>query len=86
MGVYSTDTMLSQEMQHWVIEHIIQPTLDGMTAEGTPFVGVLYCGLMMSARGPMVLDFNARFGDPETQAILARLDSDLLEAIEACVE
>lgn len=86
MGVYSTDAMLSQAMQHWVIEHIIQPTLDGMAADGTPFVGVLYCGLMMTARGPMVLEFNARFGDPETQAILARLDSDLLEAIEACVE
>ena len=86
MGVYTMDSMLSDEMRQWVLEHIIQPTLDGMTAEGTPFVGVLYCGLMMTARGPMVLEFNARFGDPETQAILARLDSDLLDAIEACVE
>jgi phosphoribosylamine--glycine ligase len=72
-----------------VLEHLIQPTIDGMAAEGNPFVGVLYCGLMMTARGPMVLEYNARFGDPETQAILARLDfeheSDLLEAIEACV-
>jgi phosphoribosylamine--glycine ligase len=49
-------------------------------------VGVLYCGLMMTARGPMVLEFNARFGDPETQAILARLDSDLVATVEACVE
>jgi phosphoribosylamine--glycine ligase len=89
MGVYSTDSMLSEAMRQWVLEHIIQPTIDGMAAEGTPFVGVLYCGLMMTARGPMVLEYNARFGDPETQAILARLDlehdSDLLEAIEACV-
>ena len=88
MGVYSTDDMVSPEMQGWMIDHIIQPTLDGMAAEGTPFKGVLYCGLMMTARGPMVLEFNARFGDPETQAILARLDyaagSDLLEALEAC--
>jgi phosphoribosylamine--glycine ligase len=49
-------------------------------------VGVLYCGLMMTARGPMVLEFNARFGDPETQAILCRLDCDLLATLEACVE
>jgi phosphoribosylamine--glycine ligase len=86
MGVYTMDSMLTAEMRQWVLEHIIQPTLDGMAAEGAPFVGVLYCGLMMTARGPMVLEFNARFGDPETQAILARLDSDLLDALEACVE
>ena len=86
MGVYTMDALLSSEMRQWVLEHILQPTLDGMAAEGTPFVGVLYCGLMMTARGPMVLEFNARFGDPETQAILARLDSDLLDALEACVE
>ncbi len=86
MGVYTTDTMLSAEMSDWVLHHIVQPTLDGMAAEDTPFVGVLYCGLMMTPRGPMVLEYNARFGDPETQAILARLDSDLLEALEAAVE
>jgi phosphoribosylamine--glycine ligase len=89
MGVYSTDSMLPEAMRQWVLEHIVQPTIDGMAAEGVPFIGVLYCGLMMTARGPMVLEFNARFGDPETQAILARLDTergaDLLEAMEACV-
>jgi phosphoribosylamine--glycine ligase len=57
-----------------------------MAEEGTPFAGVLYCGLMMTARGPEVLEFNARFGDPETQALLVRLDSDLVEALEACVD
>ena len=57
-----------------------------MAAEDTPFVGVLYCGLMMTARGPQVLEFNARFGDPETQAILVRLESDLVDALEACVD
>jgi phosphoribosylamine--glycine ligase len=57
-----------------------------MAAEDSAFVGVLYCGLMMTARGPMVLEFNARFGDPETQAILARLDSDLVATLDACVE
>jgi phosphoribosylamine--glycine ligase len=57
-----------------------------MAAEGTPFAGVLYCGLMMTARGPEVLEFNARFGDPETQAILLRMESDLVEALEACID
>jgi phosphoribosylamine--glycine ligase len=57
-----------------------------MAAEDTPFVGVLYVGLMMTARGPQVLEFNALFGDPETQAILMRLESDLVDALEACID
>jgi phosphoribosylamine--glycine ligase len=57
-----------------------------MAEEGTPFVGVLYCGLMLTARGPQVLEFNARFGDPETQAILVRLESDLVDVLEACID
>ena len=86
MGVYSTDGMLGQEMQDWIVHHIALPAVNGMAAEDSTFVGVLYIGLMMTARGPMVLEFNARFGDPETQAILVRMDSDLAEALEACVE
>ena len=86
MGVYSTDDILEPEMQEWIMHHIARPTIRGMAEEGTPFVGVLYIGLMMTARGPQVLEFNARFGDPETQAILMRLDSDLVDALEACVE
>ena len=86
MGVYSTDAMVDPQMQSWILHHIAQKAVDGMAAEDTPFVGVLYCGLMMTAKGPMVLEFNARFGDPETQAILPRLESDLVEALEACVE
>ena len=86
MGVYSTDAILEPEMQEWVMHHIARPTIVGMASEETPFVGVLYIGLMMTARGPQVLEFNARFGDPETQAIVMRLESDLLEALEACVE
>ncbi|HVW76175.1 MAG TPA: phosphoribosylamine--glycine ligase [Alloacidobacterium sp.] len=85
MGVYSTDAMLDPQMRDWIMHHIVQPTIDGMAAEDTPFVGVLYCGLMMTARGPMVLEYNTRFGDPETQAILVRLESDLLDGLEACV-
>ena len=86
MGVYSTDTMLDPGMTEWILRHIVQPTIQGMADEDTPFTGVLYCGLMMTARGPQVLEFNARFGDPETQAILMRLDSDLMDALEACID
>jgi phosphoribosylamine---glycine ligase len=86
MGVYSTDEILEPKMQEWILHHIARPTVRGMAEEETPFVGVLYIGLMMTARGPQVLEFNARFGDPETQAILLRLESDLVEALEACVE
>jgi phosphoribosylamine---glycine ligase len=83
MGVYSTDTLLDAGMTEWILHHIAEPTIRGMAEEDTPFVGVLYCGLMMTARGPQVLEFNARFGDPETQAILLRLESDLVDALEA---
>jgi len=86
MGVYSTDSLLEPGMKEWILHHIVEPTIQGMSQEDTPFVGVLYCGLMMTARGPLVLEFNARFGDPETQAILLRLESDLVEALEACID
>ena len=86
MGAYSTDTMLEPQMTEWILRHIAEPTVRGMAAEGTPFVGVLYCGLMMTPRGPEVLEYNAGFGDPETQAILLRLESDLLDALEACID
>ncbi|MGH9617643.1 MAG: phosphoribosylamine--glycine ligase [Acidobacteriaceae bacterium] len=87
MGAYSTDTLLAPEMRDWLVHHIAKPTVEGMAAEGVPFRGVLYCGLMMTARGPMLLEFNARFGDPETEAILPRLrDGELLRAMEAAVD
>jgi len=90
MGVYSTNAILEPQMQEWVLKHIARPTLQGMADEDTPFVGVLYIGLMMTARGPQVLEYNTRFGDPETQAILMRLDYeggfDLVEALEACID
>ncbi|MGA2049531.1 MAG: phosphoribosylamine--glycine ligase [Terracidiphilus sp.] len=86
MGVYSTDTLLEPGMTEWILNHIALPTIQGMAAEDIPFVGVLYCGLMMTPRGPQVLEFNARFGDPETQAILLRLDSDLVEVLEGCID
>jgi phosphoribosylamine--glycine ligase len=86
MGVYSTDALLDPAMSEWILNHIAEPTIRGMADEDTPFQGVLYVGLMMTARGPQVLEFNARFGDPETQAILLRLESDLVDALEACVD
>ncbi len=86
MGVYSTDSILDAEMRQWLVRHVAEPTLRGMAAEGAPFQGVLYIGLMMTPRGPQVLEFNARFGDPETQAILARLESDLADALDAAID
>jgi phosphoribosylamine---glycine ligase len=86
MGVYSTDSILDPAMADWILHHIAEPTIRGMSQEGAPFTGVLYCGLMITARGPQVLEFNVRFGDPEAQAILVRLESDLVDALEACVD
>ena len=86
MGVYSTDDLVDAGMKEWILRHIAEPTIKGMADEGAPFKGVLYIGLMMTPRGPQVLEFNARFGDPETQAILVRLESDLVEALEACID
>ena len=86
MGAYSIDTLADPAMVEWLLNHIARPVVAGMKAEGHPYRGILYCGLMMTARGPMVLEFNCRFGDPETQAVLMRLESDLLEALEAAVE
>jgi len=86
MGAYSTADLVDDRMRDWLVNHIARPVVKGMKAEGAEFKGVLYCGLMMTARGPMVLEFNCRFGDPETQPILMRLESDLLEAMEASIE
>ena len=86
MGAYSTQTIVDDQMRDWLLSHIARPVVAGMKGEGAEFKGVLYCGLMMTARGPMVLEFNCRFGDPETQPILMRLESDLVEALEASVE
>src|SRR5580692_4069555 len=85
MGAYSTQDIIDDKMRDWLVHHIARPVVQGMKAEGAEFKGVLYCGLMMTARGPMVLEFNCRFGDPETQPILMRLESDLVDALEASI-
>src|SRR4051812_45052149 len=85
MGAYSTDSLLDAQMREWLLAHIVQPVLTGMKAEDAEYRGILYVGLMMTARGPQVLEFNCRFGDPETQAVLMRLDSDIMDAFEASI-
>jgi len=82
MGAYSSDDLIAPRMREWIMHHIAEPVIRGMGAEGVVYKGVLYIGLMMTARGPMVLEFNCRFGDPETQAVLFRLDSDLATLCE----
>jgi phosphoribosylamine--glycine ligase len=86
MGAYSTKTIVDEQMSQWLVQHVARPVVAGMQAEGAEYKGILYCGLMMTARGPMVLEFNCRFGDPETQPILMRLESDLVEALEASID
>jgi phosphoribosylamine--glycine ligase len=86
MGAYSTADIIDDKMRDWLANHIARPVVAGMKSEGAEYKGVLYCGLMMTARGPMVLEFNCRFGDPETQPILMRLESDLLDALEASIQ
>ncbi|HET9408830.1 MAG TPA: phosphoribosylamine--glycine ligase [Candidatus Sulfotelmatobacter sp.] len=86
MGAYSTASIVDDQMSEWLVHHIAQPVVSGMKAEGAEYKGILYCGLMMTARGPMVLEFNCRFGDPETQPILMRLESDLVDALEASIQ
>ena len=84
MGAYAPAPICPPEMQTRMIKEVLQPAVDGLRAEGMPFVGVLYAGLIFTPSGPQVLEFNARFGDPETQVILPLLESDLLEICAAC--
>ncbi len=83
MGAFSTPRSLDARIEERIIGEIVEPTLEAARAEGFPFRGVLYCGLMLTAAGPQVLEYNARLGDPETQAILRRLDSDFAEIVLA---
>jgi phosphoribosylamine--glycine ligase len=86
MGAYSSDSLIDAQMCEWLLSHIVQPVLVGMKAEDAEYRGILYVGLMMTARGPQVLEFNCRFGDPEAQAVLMRLESDIVDAFEASVD
>lgn len=83
MGAYSPVPQISQDVVDTAIETIVRPTVQAMADEGTPFTGILYAGLIATADGPKVIEFNARFGDPETEVVLPRLTSDLGEGINA---
>ncbi|MEO6983350.1 MAG: phosphoribosylamine--glycine ligase [Edaphobacter sp.] len=86
MGAYSTDGLATPAMRQWLLRSVAQKVVDGMRSEDTPFKGILFCGLMMTPRGPMVLEFNTRFGDPETEAILLRMDTDILDLLNASID
>lgn len=86
MGAYSPAPIVTDEMLKRVEEEIIAPTIKGMRKEGNPYKGILYCGLMITDEGPKVVEYNCRFGDPECQVILPRLQSDLLELMMACTQ
>ncbi|MBM4019838.1 MAG: phosphoribosylamine--glycine ligase [Planctomycetes bacterium] len=86
MGAYSPAPVVTDRVLALVQREVLVPMVHGMRTEGAPFAGVLYAGIMITAGGPKVLEFNARFGDPETQPILMRLRSDLVTAIEAAID
>jgi len=83
MGAYSPAPVLSENLQGKVLGEIVRPTLEGLAREGRPYRGILYVGLMLTPEGPKVLEYNARFGDPEAQVILTRLETDLVEIFSA---
>lgn len=86
MGCFSPTPFYTEEVDRFCKEKIFQPTVDAMAAEGRPFVGVIFFGLMLTEDGPKVLEYNARFGDPEAQVVLPRMENDLIEVCEACVD
>ena len=83
MGAYSMEGLLPDDLQASILSDVIRPTVEAMAAEGAPFSGILYAGLMLTQEGPKVLEYNVRFGDPETQAVLPRMESDLLDIFQA---
>jgi phosphoribosylamine--glycine ligase len=86
MGAYSTESIISAELERQILDTIVRPTFNGLAADGLTYQGFLYFGLMLTPEGPRVLEFNCRLGDPETQAIVARMDFDLAEALAATAE
>lgn len=86
MGTFSPSPFYTDEIKKFCEEKIYKPTMDAMKAEGRDFVGVLFVGLMMTAEGPRVLEYNARFGDPEAQVVLPRMKNDIIDVIDACID
>jgi phosphoribosylamine---glycine ligase len=86
MGAYSPAPIFTPELKQQVIDQIMVPAVNGMRADGIPYQGVLYAGLMITPNGPKTLEFNARFGDPETQPLMMRMQSDIVPIMEACAD
>lgn len=86
MGTFSPSPFYTKDVDRFCIEYIYQPTLDAMKAEGRDFTGILFFGLMLTENGPKVLEYNARFGDPEAQVVLPRMKNDIIEVMEACID
>ncbi len=86
MGTFSPSPFYTQEVDAFCKKHIYQATVDAMAAEGRPFQGIIFFGLMLTEKGPRVLEYNARFGDPEAQVVLPRMKSDIVEVMEACID
>lgn len=86
MGNFSPSPFYTEEVDAFCREHIYQPTVDAMAAEGRPFKGVIFFGLMLTPEGPKVLEYNARFGDPEAQVVLCRMKNDIMDVVDACID
>lgn len=86
MGTFSPSPFYTAEVDEFCKRNIYQPTIDAMKAEGRAFTGILFVGLMLTQAGPKVLEYNARFGDPEAQVVLPRMKNDIIEVVEACIE
>ena len=86
MGNFSPSPFYTKEVDEFCKKYIYQATVDAMAAEGRPFTGVIFFGLMLTADGPRVLEYNARFGDPEAQVVLPRMKNDIIDVMEACVD
>ena len=85
MGTFSPSPFYTEEVDEFCKKYVYQPTVDAMAAEGRPFKGIIFFGLMLTQDGPKVLEYNARFGDPEAQVVLPRMKNDIIEVMEACV-
>ena len=84
MGVFAPSPFAPPELVDWVLANVIQPAVDGLRMEGFPFIGTVYAGIILTDEGPKTLEFNCRFGDPETQVVIPLLDSDIVEIFDAC--
>ncbi|MBO7710406.1 MAG: phosphoribosylamine--glycine ligase, partial [Lachnospiraceae bacterium] len=86
MGTFSPSPFYTPEIDEWCQAHIFRPTVEAMAKEGRPFKGIIFFGLMLTPDGPKVLEYNARFGDPEAQVVLPRMKNDIVDVFEACVD